>query len=80
MSFTTLSPLSIALGLVGLAGVLYLLQRLRVRHREIDVVTTLFWREALQETRARVLVRRFRHPLAYAFVLAIAALLWLAFA
>lgn len=80
MSFTFLSPLSVALGLAGLAGVLFLLQRLRVRHREVDVVTTLFWREAVLETRARVLVRRFRHPLAYLLLLAIASLLWLALA
>jgi hypothetical protein len=80
VSFSSLSTLSVTLGLLGLAGGLYLLQRLRVRHQEIDVVTTLFWREAVEETRARVLVRRFRHPLAYLLVLAIASLLWLAFA
>lgn len=80
MTFTSLSPLAVTAGILGLAGVLYLLQRLRVRHREIDVVTTLFWREAVQETRARVLVRRFRHPFAYLLVLLIASLLWFAFA
>jgi hypothetical protein len=80
MNLSTLSPLAFAGGLLGLAGVLYLLQRLRVRHREVDVVTTLFWHEAVHETRARVLVQRFRHPWAYALVLAIAALLWTAIA
>ncbi len=80
MSFTFLTPLAVTAGILGLAGVLYLLQRLRVRHRELDVVTTLFWREAVQETRARVLVRRFRHPLAYLLILFSASLLWLAFA
>ncbi len=46
MSFGNLgAPLVIA-GLLGLAGVLYLLQRLRVRHRELTVVTTLFWLES----------------------------------
>ena len=62
--------------LAALAGALYLLQRLRVRHREVDVATTLFWHEAVHETRARVLVQRFRHPWAYALLLAISALLW----
>lgn len=78
MSFTFLSPFAFALGLFALAGGLYLLQRLRVRHRELEVVTTLFWQEAVHETRARVLVQRFRHPWAYALILAIAALLWTA--
>ena len=80
MNLTALSPLAFVGGLFGLAGLLYLLQRLRVRHREVDVVTTLFWHEALHEARARVLVQRFRHPWAYALVLAIAALLWAAIA
>jgi len=80
MELTSLSPLAFGLGLAGLAGGLFLLQRLRVRHREVEVVTTLFWHEALHETRARVLVQRFRHPWAYLLVLAIAALLWTAFA
>ncbi|MDF1702284.1 MAG: hypothetical protein P1V36_14115 [Planctomycetota bacterium] len=75
-----LSGLWIALGLAGLAAGLYLLQRLRVRHRTVPVVTTLFWKQALEETRARVLVQRFRHLPAYLLLLAICALLWLGFA
>ena len=66
------------LGLAAIAGILYLLQRLRVRHRPVRVVSTLFWREAVEEARARVLVQRFRHPLIYLFLLGILALLWLA--
>ncbi len=77
MSFARFGPLGVLLGLAGLAGVLYLLHRLRVRHREHEVVTTLFWREAVEDVRARVLVRRFRQPLAYALMCAIAAALWL---
>ncbi len=80
MNFTLLSPLGFAAGLLALAGGLFLLQRLRVRHREVSVVTTLFWREAVHDTRARVLVHRFRHPWAYALILAICALLWSAIA
>ena len=68
------------IGLAAIAGVLYLLQRLRVRYREHVVVTTLFWKQAVEEARARVLVRRFKHLFAYLFVLLIAALLWLGFA
>lgn len=80
MSFAWLSPLVFFAGLAGLAGVLFALQRLRVRHRTVMVPTTLFWREALEDTRARVFVQRFRHPWAYLLVLAIAALAWLAVA
>ncbi|NRA96067.1 MAG: VWA domain-containing protein, partial [Planctomycetes bacterium] len=80
MSFANLSGLGVVLGVAGLAGALFLLQRLRVRYQPKRVVTTLFWKEALEEARARVLVRRFRHLLAYLFVLLIASLLWLGFA
>lgn len=80
MSFANLGwPLTL-LGLAALAGGLYLLQRLRVRHRRVPVATTLFWREAVEESRARVLTRRFRHPWAYALILLIASLIWLALA
>lgn len=77
MSLTTLGPLGFVLGLAALAGILFALQRLLVRHREVVVVTTLFWREALEEQRARTLVERFRQPLTYALLLAVAGLLWL---
>lgn len=77
MSLELLSPAAFLAGLAGLAGALFLLQRLRVRPREQTVITTLFWREAVRETRARALVRRFRHPWAYALVLLVAGLLWL---
>ena len=58
MSFANLSGLGVVLGVAGLAGALFLLQRLRVRYQPKRVVTTLFWKEALEEARARVLVRR----------------------
>ena len=78
MSFANLPVGWVLAGLAALAGVLLVLQRLRVRHREVTVVTTLFWQEAVQEARARVLTDRFRHPLAYLLVLLIASLAWLA--
>ena len=68
------------LGLVAIAVGFYLLQRLRVRQRTVVVETTLFWRHALEATKARVLVQRFRHPWVYALLLAIATSLWLSFA
>ena len=71
-----LSPLGFLFGVGALAAALYALQRLRVRHRPVSVVTTLFWREAIEEARARVFVRRFRHLAAYLLLLAIATLLW----
>ncbi len=80
MTLLHLSPVWWLLGLGVLAGVLFLLQRLRVRHREVAVPTTLFWKEAIQEARARLLVKRFRHPLAYALMLLIGALLLTALA
>lgn len=80
MSFANLSGLGVALGVAGLAAALFALQRLRVRYQPKRVVTTLFWKEALEEARARVLVRRFRHLFAYLFVLLIASLLWIGFA
>lgn len=78
MSFGTFSGAVFTIGLLALAAALFALSRLRVRHRALIVPTTLFWREAIEETRARVFVQRFRHPLAYALVLGIAAALWLA--
>ncbi len=77
MSFAGLSAGWVLAGLAALAAVLLALQRLRVRHRELTVETTLFWQEAAEEARARVLMDRFRHPLAYLFVLLIASVLWL---
>jgi hypothetical protein len=77
MNLTALSAPAFWLGALALAGVLFALQRLRVRHREVLVVTTMFWREALEETRARTLVERFRHPLVYAFLLLLALTAWL---
>jgi hypothetical protein len=40
----------------------------------------MFWREAVEESRARVLRQRFRHPWTYALLLFIATLLWFAIA
>ncbi len=80
MNFAHLSPAWVVAGLAGLAALLYALQRLRVRHRQVTVVTTLFWRVAAEEAPARTFVERFRHPWAYALILLIAALLWLALA
>ena len=80
MRFLNLSPLTVLAGMATLAGILFLLQRLRVRYRERPIVTTLFWREATQKEQARVLVRRFRHPWAYLLVLSICTLLWVALA
>lgn len=80
MSFANLSPLMVAAGLAGLAALLYAMQRLRIRYREIEVVTTLFWREALHEAPARVFRQRFRHWPAYLLILAICSLIWIAIA
>jgi hypothetical protein len=80
MSLQNLGAAPFVLGLAAIAGLLFLLQRLRVKFSEREVVTTLFWKQAVEETRARMLTRRFRHPLAYLLALAIAGLVWLAIA
>lgn len=80
MSFGFVPALLGVLGLGAIAGLLYALQRLRVRHQEVQVETTLFWRQAIEESRARVRTQRFRHPWTYALLLTICSLLWLAFA
>ena len=80
MNLVNLGPAAFAFGLLGLAGLLALLQILRVRHRPQRVVTTLFWREAVEESQARVFRKRFRHPWAYLLLLLIVGLIWLGFA
>jgi len=80
MSFANLPLLGVLAGIAGIAALLFLLQLLRIRHVEVAVPTTLFWREAAREAPVRVLRGVFRHPLAYLLVLAICTLLWLAFA
>lgn len=77
MSFGLLSATGVFLGVVALAAGLWLAQRLRVQHREVEVLSTLFWQAAIEETRARVFVRRFRHWRAWVLLVAIASLLWL---
>ena len=80
MSFANLPLLGVLAGIAGIAALLFLLQLLRIRHVEVAVPTTLFWRAAAREAPVRVLRGVFRHPLAYLLVLAICTLLWLAFA
>ncbi len=80
MSFANLSALGVVAGLLGLAGLLFLLQQLRIRYRELPVVTNLFWQQAVAPALARWLWQRFRHPLAYLLILAICALIWISLA
>ncbi len=80
MSFAYLPLTGVLAGLAALAGLLFLLQLLRIRHVEVAVPSTIFWRAAAREAPVRVLRGVFRHPLAYLLVLAICALLWLALA
>ena len=80
MTFANLPLFAVLGGLAALAGVLFLLQRLRPRHVEVTVATTLFWLAAAREAPTRVFRQRFRHWLAYCLILSICALLWLALA
>lgn len=77
MSFAFLSLPIVLLGAALLALGLWLAQRLRVQHREVEVNSTLFWQAAMDEKRVRVFVRRFRHWPAWALLVAIASLIWL---
>lgn len=70
-------PMTVA-GAVALAGLLYLLQRLRTRRRVVALPTAMLWMQATRAAPARVLGGRFRYWLAYLLALAIALLLWLA--
>ncbi|MYD79119.1 MAG: hypothetical protein F4X44_00685 [Gammaproteobacteria bacterium] len=79
MSFFNLSPLLVGLGLLALAGLLFLLQQLRIRYTELPVATTMFWAAAVREAPVRVLRQRFRHILAYLLALLICWLLWIGF-
>lgn len=77
MSFSLLSTFAVLLGMLLLAIGLWLAQRLRVQHREVEVLSTLFWQSALEETRARVFTKRFRHWPAWLLLVAISCLLWM---
>jgi hypothetical protein len=80
MSFATLPVTWVLAGLAGLAAGLFVLQQLRTRYRDVTVVTTIFWKQVVDEAPVRKFRERFRHPLAYALILAIASHIWLAFA
>jgi len=77
LNFGLFSIPVVAAGIAALAAGLWLAQRLRVRHHEVQVLTTLFWQDALKETRARVFMRRFRHWRAWVLLVAIASLMWM---
>jgi len=80
MNFANLSVSWVLAGLAGLAAALFVLQQLRTRYRDVTVVTTIFWKQVVDEAPVRKFREKFRHPLAYALILAIASLVWLAFA
>lgn len=80
MTFSMMGWGGVFAGLAALGAALFVLQRLQVRHRDVVVPTTMFWREAVEQARARVLFQRFRHPWAFVLACAIAACLWLGFA
>ena len=80
MGFANLTPLVTVGGIAALAAVLYALQILRIRFRQQEVPTLLFWKEAVSEAPVRTFRQRFRHPWAYLLILTICSLLWLALA
>ncbi len=62
------------------AAVLAALQYLRIRPRQVRVVTTLFWQQSADQARARTLFERFRNPRTYLLLLAASLLVLLALA
>ncbi len=79
MILNTMSPTVLLLGAAAIGAALFALQRLRTRYRKVDVPTVMFWKEAVEESQARVLVRRFRHPWAYALILTLSLIMWFLF-
>ena len=69
---------TVAVLFAGCAAVLVVLHLLRIRPREVRVITTLFWDYRAERTRARTLLQRFRHLWTYLLLLSICALLVLA--
>lgn len=78
MTFTGIPFWAVAAIVATSAVVLAVLHLLRVRPRPVPVVTTLFWAETVERVRARSILHRFRHPLTYALLVLICALLALA--
>src|SRR5205814_6815643 len=76
MTFANLPAAWVLGGLAGLAALLFVLQQLRTRYRDVTVVTTMFWKQVVDEAPVRKLRERFRHPWAYALILLIAGLVW----
>ncbi|WP_343527046.1 hypothetical protein [Sphingomonas sp.] len=78
MTFTQFGWPVMLTGAVALAGIVFLLQRLRARRRVLRLPTAGLWGQAMQEAPVRVLGGRFRYWLAYLLILTIALLLWVA--
>lgn len=80
IGFTALSGWLLAALSLLLAGVLAVLHYLRIRPRQIRVITTLFWQQASEQVRARSLFEKFRHPFTYLLLLLAGLLVLLALA
>jgi hypothetical protein len=80
MQFTAMSAWVFSGLAILTAGTLAALQYLRVKPQRKRVVTSLFWRQAVEQDRARTLFERFRHPRTYLLLLAASLLVLLALA
>lgn len=80
MSFASFGWPATVAGMIALAGIVFLLQRLRAERRVLRLPTAGLWAQAMRDTPSRVLGGRFRYWLTYLLILAIAVLLWLAVA
>ncbi len=80
MTFLGIGPWAVVGVLAAMAAALYALHHLRVRPAVQRVPTLLFWRRAIEESTARHLFARFRHPRTWAMLVALAAAIVLALA
>ncbi len=78
MIFASWSALTVALGALAFAAILFGLQRLRAHRRVVRIASAPLWSQAARAIPPRVLGGRFRRPLAFLLALLIALALWLA--
>lgn len=80
MTFLGIGPWAVVGVVAAMAAALFALHHLRVRPAVQRVPTLLFWRRAIEESTARHLFARFRHPRTWAMLVALAGAIVLALA
>jgi uncharacterized membrane protein YedE/YeeE len=78
VSFLSLPLWAVLIGAGALAGLLFVLQILKARQKQVRIAAAGLWAQAARVAPLRVFRQRFQRWLAYLLVLAIALLLWTA--